>query len=390
MDRRDVEGVAARTGVCHARPIRAAVLLGIVAVAACGDAPPEAPPPAPLVREAPIDAVVPDAPPPSPQAWSFVVISDVHLPNPKRPVIDKMLAAIIAMKPRFVVIAGDHTNGNPTDPPGLVLASTRWWKVVTEALQPLRDAKIPVLPVAGNHDSYLAGQRSRYAATFDLATWAAPLEIRSDGTGKGVARAPFSYSVDVDDVHLAMIHVASQQLDPEVASWLANDLEAAKTARLRIVVSHVPWHTIIAKPRQTFLDQFSAILETGRVDLYIGGHEHMVWDEDFPLPHGGTLHEILVGCISGWYNYGPTKDAGDRAHCKPAKLAGKRDPRSCAMPHGGGLFTISRERHGRFVQHGLATFTVVTIDGDRAEATPMVLDADGKPAPFYLTEDQLK
>jgi predicted phosphodiesterase len=356
-----------------------------MAVVACSSQPtpaPDVPPPAPKAVAQPADAALPDAPAAA-KSWQFVVISDVHLPNPKRAIIDKTIAAIVEMKPRFVVVAGDHTNGNPTDPPALVAGSTRWWKVVTEALQPLRDAHVAVLPIAGNHDTYLPGQRSRYAAAFDLASWAPGFEVH--GGDKGLSRPPFTYSVDVDGVHLSLIHVASQQLDKDVAAWLASDLASASKARLRVVISHVPWHSAIAKPRQTFVDQLGAILETGHADAYIGGHEHMVWDDDFPLPHGGSLHEILVGCISGWYNYGPTKESMTRAHCAPVKAAGKRDANACTMPHGGGAFTVSRERRNRMIEHAHATFTVITVDGDKLEATPMVLDDAGKPAPFYLT-----
>jgi predicted phosphodiesterase len=357
-----------------------------LAVVACGSQPePEEPslPPAPRVVVADA-AVVADATAPTAPPWTFIVVSDIHLPNPKRAVIDKMFATIIEMKPRFVVVAGDSTNGNPTDPPALVAGSTHWWKVVTEALTPLRDAKIAVLPVAGNHDSYLPGQRQRYAANFDLASWAPGIEIHAGD--KNLAKAPFTYSVDVDGIHLALIHVVSQQLDKDVASWLAADLDAAKTAKARIVVSHVPWHAVITRQRPAFVDALGTVLEAGHATMYIGGHEHMVWDEDFALPHGGTLREVHVGCISGWYNYGPVKDAMTRAHCAATKIDGKREPYRCEMPHGGGAFVISRERHNRFNEHALATFTVVTVDGDKVEATPMTVDADGKPIPFYLTE----
>jgi predicted phosphodiesterase len=330
--------------------------------------------PAPVAR----DAAVADA---APSAWSFVVISDLHLPNPKRAVIDQTIAAIVALKPRFVIVAGDHTNGNPTDTAHMVAASGSAWTAVTTALQPLRDAHIPVLPIAGNHDSYLAGHRKHYAAAFaDLTAWAAPLDIHEHGGKQELARAPFSYAVDVDGVHLSLIYVASQALDKDVAAWLEADLASAAKARVRIVVSHVPWHTAITKPRQPFIDQLGGILAAGHADVYLAGHEHAVWDEDF-----GSIHEIHVGCISGVYNYGPTKDAMARAHCEPAAIAGKKDAKRCTMPHGGGAFTISCERKNRMLQHARATFTVVTVDGDRVEATPMVLDKDGKPAPFYLT-----
>ncbi len=124
--------------------------------------------------------------------------------------------------------------------------SKSWWATVASALAPLRAAHIPVLPVAGNHDSYVAGERDGYATTFaDLASWAAPLAIvPQPGAASdlvkpphAVARAPFTYAVDVDGVHLDLLDIVDAAVDADVATWLAADLAAAKSARLRIAFS---------------------------------------------------------------------------------------------------------------------------------------------------------
>ena len=377
---------------------RIAVAALVVLAVACGgggggggDGDPPTPPITPMTppRGAP---TAPAASAAAKPAWSFVVISDVHLPNPKRAVIDKEIAAIIAMKPRFVVIAGDLTNGNPWNPPALVAGSIYWWKVVTAALQPLRDAHIPVLPVAGNHDSYLPGQRAHYKATFDLATWAAPLVPHGAVARGELGSPPFSYGIDVDDVHISLVHVVQEWLDKDVASWLADDLDDAAKSRIRIVVSHAPWHTVIAHERPAFETALGNILEAGNTTLYLAGHEHLFWDEDFALPRGGKLHQVMTGCISGWYNYGPNKDEIARAHCAKTILPGRFDvpTLACAMPHGGGTFTLSRDRRNRMIENGRAEITVVTIpaEGTAVVATPLVLDGDGKFVPFYLGDSQ--
>src|SRR5690242_11669258 len=92
-----------------------------------------------------------------PQRWSFAVLSDLHLPNPRSAVIEREVAALIAMGVRFVVVTGDHTNGSAVVDHRQRRVNA-WWASVTGALAPLRDAGIAVLPIAGNHDTYLAWQ----------------------------------------------------------------------------------------------------------------------------------------------------------------------------------------------------------------------------------------
>ncbi len=96
------------------------------------------------------------------------------------------------------------------------------------------------------------------------------------------------------------------------------------------------------------------------------------------------MREVLVGCVSGFYNYGPSPAEMKRAKCTPTKVAGKRNAVRCAMPHGNGGFVLAPGRKGRMLEHALATFTLITIDGANIDVAPMTLDADGHPTPFYL------
>ena len=311
-----------------------------------------------------------------PPPLTFVVLSDLHLPNPRKETAE-VVAAVVAMRPRFVAIVGDFTNGSDKRDN----ADPSWWTAVAAALAPIHDAHIPILPVAGNHDSYFAHQRAGYAKAFaDLAGWIAPLS--PNASGQGLAAAPFSYSVDVDGIHLAMTHVVGGHVDPAVQKWLDADLAAASKARLRLVLGHVPMVSINgARQPDTQLGKIAA---AQHVDALIMGHEHLVWDEDVPLAGGGTIREIVVGCANGFYNYSPSPESRKRAHCMRIKDRTRKEPERCEMPHGGGAFELARGRKDRMLEHALATFTVVTIDGTAVTATPMTLDTDGKPIAFYL------
>ena len=316
-------------------------------------------------------------------------MSDLHLPNPKAVTVQQTVAALVALHPRAVVITGDHTNGSLTDVASSSGTAARW-RTVTASLQPLRDAGIAVLPIAGNHDSYLDWQRRGYATAFaDLEAWASPLKITSQHDGASVARAPFSYSVEIDGVHFSLVHIVAQSLDRGVAHWLADDLAAAADAKHRIVFGHVPLSSVIRPPNQVFRDTLGRILEHGHVELYVAGHEHVVWDDDVVLPAGSKLRQILVGCTSGFYDYAPSDVSRHRASCMRIALTGKRDPMRCAMPNGGGEFVLARGRKNREIEHYENSFTLFTVDGDTIRARPMTIDDQGKPRPFYLDRDLL-
>jgi predicted phosphodiesterase len=333
----------------------------------------------PVLESAPAPAKVLPAP------LTFAVLSDLHLPNFKAAAVRHTIAALIAAKVRFVVITGDFTNGGIVD--GRSRQISTWWSAVADALEPLHAAGIAVLPVAGNHDTYLAWQRAGYATTFaDLDRWAAPLTVRS--TGQGFGAAPYSYSVEVEGVHLALTHVVQQALDKDVEAWLASDLATARDARLRLVFGHVPMSSVIRPPAKRFAARLGAVLAAGGASAYIAGHEHVVWDEDVPLPGGGTLRQVLVGCSSGFYDYGPSTASKLRAGCVSAagliSAIAQPDAKRCLMPNGG-LFGLVRGRKGRMIQHYGQSYTLITVTPDsRLDVTPMTIDDDGEPRPFYL------
>jgi hypothetical protein len=323
----------------------------------------------------------------SAKAWTFAVLSDLHVPNYRNKTVHQTVAALVQMKVRFVVVTGDHTNGALIDGPMRMKKYPMWWETLTTALRPLRDAGIAVFPTAGNHDAYLKPQRDGYAGAFaDLAEWAKPYTVRAPTGESQISRPPFSYSTDVDGVHLSMIHTVKSKLEPDVATWLATDLEAAKGARHRFVFSHVPLSSVLWMPNKPFIKHLGGILERGKVGMYVAGHEHLVWDEDVALPEGGKLRQLIVGCASGYYEYGPSEPAKRRAGCAPIKFENQREAMRCKMPNGGGVFRLARGRRNRHLQHYTNAFMLVTVDGDQISARPMTVDANGKMLPFYLDE----
>ncbi len=310
----------------------------------------------------------------APAPFTFAVLSDLHLParaeEPVRPSARRMIEAVIAQHPRFVVITGDFTNGEPGESRGEVSFKKHAWASVEKLLQPLRDAGIPVLPVPGNHDTYLEGQRAHYETFADLGRWAAPLAVeRGDGT--------LSYSVDVDGVHLSLADIVDQHLRPETAAWLERDLAGAHDARVRIVLAHVPLSSVMGDPSRGLIAHLGGILADGDADLYVAGHEHLVWDEDVRLPDSSMLRQIIVGTATGFYDFGPSGPSKKRAGCR---RDGAR--MRCTMPNGGTPFELRRNYFHHWIQAQRATFTLLTVDGTTVTSRVLAVDEKGRTSEF--------
>jgi predicted phosphodiesterase len=323
------------------------------------------------------------APPRGPLApWTIAVLSDIHIPvDGSVPIkLRQVVAAVIASRPRLVVVTGDFTDGNPRDPTGRLVRAPQWWRGTRQGLEPFRAAGIPVLPAAGNHDSYLLPHRIAYAAAWsDLDRWAAPLAIwghRQPPQGIALDAAPFSYSVDVDGVHLMITHIVDAALDPAVTRWIAGELAAARGARLRLVFGHVPLSSIVTEPRRAFIAQLGGILTAGHADLYVAGHEHLVWDDDVALAGGASLRQLLVGTASAPWQFGPSAEARRRAQCRDLDARMR-----CLMPHGGAPFELRRERE-RWIEPEPYTFTLITIYGRAIIARAFAVDDRGQAVPF--------
>jgi hypothetical protein len=319
---------------------------------------------------------------PATPAWTFAVISDLHMQpdGSVPPTLEHVVPAVIASRPRFVVVTGDFTDGMASDPVWREREAPRWWHAAVRTLAKIRAAGIPVLPIAGNHDSYLPIYRADYAAAWrDLDAWAAPLHVtgnRQPRAGIALDAAPFSYAVDVDGVHLALANVVDEAPGARVDGWLAADLASATGARLRIVFGHVPLGSVAATPSSAFLASFGQILAQGNADAYIAGHEHLFWDDDVALPSGARIRQIVVGTTSAAWRFGIGPAARARAQCVYAE-----DSACCTMPRGGVPFEL-REARGEWFEAQAHGFTLVTVDGDRLTTHSIAVRADGTTEPF--------
>jgi len=229
--------------------------------------------------------------------FGFAIVSDVHVfASSGIPVnFPKVISQLASLSPRFVVVSGDATSGNPDDGASRDKVAS-WWQAFRGALKPLTDAGIPVLAIAGNHDYYTQAQRDGYQAA-----WASLSEDVSHHfvlSGK----PPLYYSLQVDELHLLMLHVVDQDLPREVAEFLRTDALQVPDDSLRLCIGHVPLVSMMGRTSEDYRDELGKLLVTHGYSAFFAGHEHLVWEQALSFPEG-SLHHIHVGTASGTYHF---------------------------------------------------------------------------------------
>ncbi|GEM_PF-1352203 len=308
--------------------------------------------------------------------WSFYAFSDIHVYKdgtmPQR--FHDLVRTIAAqpIPPRFILITGDSTVGNPKDSEERQALLPMWWEKLQQALAPLSRAGIAIYAVAGNHDSYLHAQRQAYANAWSRmipggwfsdptgpSNWHSPLETHS---------APFSYSFVVDGILFAGTHIVRHDLDAEVESWLLKELK--RPFSTKVVFGHVPFVSVMGRDSTYFEKKMKRILGENRVDFYISGHEHLFWDEFIETPSGNKVREVIVGTASATYTYGFTDRVRQNIRCfdiETSKL-------SCGMPATGQNFQVKLDNESAhpYQQVHRQVFTEFKVRPKSNKRTPRI------------------
>ncbi len=193
----------------------------------------------------------------------FVHISDLHLPSmsvdgilqDRATVLKRLVRVINEIRPALVINTGDLVNRYGQDS-GEVLSP----EVVREQTRLAREAllglEVPMFLTPGNHDVAFPWSRQAWAEQMGT-PW---IEGTED------------YSFDYGDCHFACLD-ASVRYDPltakierdgftaEQLSWLANDMRAAASKRLRFLFFHYDYR-----------QQLAPLLAPLRVNVALYGH----------------------------------------------------------------------------------------------------------------------
>jgi len=208
--------------------------------------------------------------------------------------VSQGLRQLLGLKPALLVCAGDMVAGQKQ---GLSAAQldAMWEGFARTVLTPVRQAGVPFLPAVGNHDGSPGFTADRAAVSRFWGPRRQALGLRfADAAG-----FPFHYSVLQDDVFVLVWDASSSRIPAEQLGWARRQLASppARQARLRLVVGHLPLAGVSQgrdRPGEV-LEQAAALqnlLEEGRVQAYISGHQH-AW---FPARRG-RLDLIQLGAL---------------------------------------------------------------------------------------------
>ena len=208
--------------------------------------------------------------------------------------VARVLAAITEVwRPDLLLSPGDVIAGQSRELSAARLAAM-WQAFDASVAAPLRSAGVPYAFAVGNHDA--SNLRAKGAALFPRDRAAAAEYWGQEMYGTNLAYLdredfPFNYSFRHGEAFIAVIDASSATVSDEQRRWLNEALagNAARSARLRIVVGHLPLvavgegrdgpgETIVAAPALTQL------LIRRQVDLYVSGH-HAAY-------YPGTLGEL--------------------------------------------------------------------------------------------------
>ncbi len=216
------------------------------------------------------------------------------------------LAYIASLTPDLVICAGDMVAGQKLELDEDRLRAM-WGAFDDHVLSRLRRHKIPFAFTLGNHDGS-SSPKFKHERMVDEKFW---IKRRPDLHYVDSAKFPACYSFVFAGVFFAAIDASAANIIDEHKSWLTDQLqgEAARSARLRVVLGHLPMYAIAEGRNRTGdvvndADSLHALLKHGGVDYYISGHHHAFYSS---VRDGVRM--ISAGALGG----GPRKLLGSDA-----------------------------------------------------------------------------
>ena len=234
-----------------------------------------------------------------------VVISDLNSAYGSTdydPDVDRGIDLVPFWAPDLVLISGDMVAGqSPSLTPEQIRAM--WAAFDSHVAAPLRDRNIPLGFSLGNHDA--SGARTAtgnfiFQTERNLAAeyWNSP-ERGSSLNFIDRDDFPFYYTFEQQGVFFLVWDGSTSYIPPDKLAWVEQALAspAARNARLKMVISHLPLYAVAEgrnSPGEVMgnADQLRALLERHNVHTYISGHQHAYYPGhrgDLQLLHTGIL-----------------------------------------------------------------------------------------------------
>lgn len=187
-----------------------------------------------------------------------------------------IISQLDSIKPDIILCAGDMVAGQKATLTEQHI-NAMWASFKSTVLDPVKKLQIPFGFTVGNHDaSPTFALDRRLANDFWQQNAGATNLTFVDST-----HFPFYYSYMKSGVFFISWDAAAAQIPAKVYSWMQVQLNsaAAKKARLRILLGHLPLYPIVAsknKPGEVNAAPDSALhfFKEHQVDVYISGHQH--------------------------------------------------------------------------------------------------------------------
>lgn len=170
-----------------------------------------------------------------------------------------------------------------------------WQAFKKVVFDPIKKAKVPFGFTLGNHDASpsFVNDRNIAAEFWEAEKQATNLKFVDD------KHYPFYFSYLKNNVFFMSWDAAGDKIDPALFEWMKAQtlLKVAKSARMRILLGHLPLYAIVAaknKPGEVNASPDSALsfFKNHQIDMYISGHQHAY----YPAEKNG-VQLLNSGCI---------------------------------------------------------------------------------------------
>ncbi|WAC39258.1 metallophosphoesterase family protein [Pedobacter sp. SL55] len=215
------------------------------------------------------------------------------------------------IKPDIILCAGDMIAGQKAS---LTTAQTQamWNSFDNNILKPIQRTKVPFGFTVGNHDASPSYLQDRELAQQFWKSKQKQLGLNFIDQ----SHFPFYYSYQQNGIFFISWDAAGSKVNQEVFNWMEKQLQskAAKKAKLRILLGHLPLYAIVAsknKPGEVLAnnEKTANFFEQNGIDLYISGHQHAYYPS-----FAKKLRLLNTGCVGE----GPRPLLGDH---RPATRA---------------------------------------------------------------------
>ncbi|MGK7891403.1 MAG: metallophosphoesterase [Leptolyngbyaceae cyanobacterium] len=235
----------------------------------------------------------------------LVVISDLNGPYGSTdydPEVDKAITLLPFWQPDMVLCSGDMVAGQKLTL-SMEQLQAMWMAFDDHVATPLRQANIPFGFTIGNHDASGA-QGASGGFVFEQERTVARDYWNDPGHNPNIEFVdrhdfPFYYSFKFNDIFFVAWDGSSSTIPQDKLDWVEQALEspAARSAKLKILLSHLPLYAVAAgrdSPGEVMADadQLREMLEKHQVHTYISGHQHAYYPAhkgDLQLLHAGLL-----------------------------------------------------------------------------------------------------